>query len=174
MIQELGSEGVLDAWLADNQYTREAFRAELARQMAAAWMRDQIVAEVPAEAVQIHARQILLYNESEAQAVLQGLQAGDDFGLLALEYDPVGQGDLGWFPRGYLIYPQLEEASFSLEPGAISEVVPTELGYHILQVLESDPQRQLEPDARLALQQQALRDWVENRRQSAAIEIYLP
>jgi len=44
-------------------------------------------------------------------------------------------GDLGWFGRRQLA-PQLDEAAFQLDIGALSEVVETPRGYHLLKRLE--------------------------------------
>ena len=83
-------------------------------------------------------------------------------------------GDLGWFPRGYLPDKKLEEAAFSLQPDQFSAVIESPAGFHILQVLERDPQHPLSPDARLALQTQAVVDWLAQRRTQSQIEILLP
>ncbi len=163
-----------DAWLQENAYTEETLRADLRRQMAAAWMRDRVVAAVPETMLQVHARQILLYNSEEAQAVYAQLQEGTDFATLAAQYDPVALGDLGWFPQGYLPFPQVEAAAFALEPGAYSPVIQTDLGYHIVQVIERDEQRPLSADARLSLQERALQDWLQTRRQQSQIDILAP
>jgi parvulin-like peptidyl-prolyl isomerase len=53
-------------------------------------------------------------------------------------------------------------------------VIKTRLGYHIVQVLERDPQRLLDPDARLVLQTKAIRQWLEARQAQSNIEILLP
>jgi parvulin-like peptidyl-prolyl isomerase len=116
----------------------------------------------------------LLYNEEEANQVLDQLRAGTNFATLAAEYDPVASGDLGWFPSGYLTEPALDQAAFALQAGQYSEVIKTRLGYHILQVIERDPKRLLEPDARQALQEQALGQWLVEQRSQSQIEIYLP
>jgi peptidyl-prolyl cis-trans isomerase C len=102
------------------------------------------------------------------------LQNGADFAELAANYDPVAKGDLGWFPRGYLSEPALEEAAFSLQPGQYSNVIQTRLGYHILQVIERDPQRPLDPDARQVLQDKALQEWMSKARSQSDIQILLP
>lgn len=43
----------------------------------------------------------------------------------------LNHGMLGTFPRGKL-YPQLDEALFSLQEGALSEIVESEMGFHLL------------------------------------------
>jgi parvulin-like peptidyl-prolyl isomerase len=174
LVRRLGDQQKLVDWMASEGYTDESFRADLASSMAAAWMRDRIVAEVPTKAEQVHARQISLTSSAEADQVLARLQAGEDFAAVAAEYDPVAKGDLGWFPRGYLLDPRLEEAAFQLQPDEISPVVETETGFHILQVLERDPAHLLSSAARLKLQTQALREWLQARRSESTIQILLP
>lgn len=44
-------------------------------------------------------------------------------------------GDLGWQKRGQFV-PEFEAAAYTLEPGEISEVVETEFGYHVIQLIE--------------------------------------
>ena len=44
---------------------------------------------------------------------------------LAAEYDPVAEGELGWFPRGYLFDKELEDAAFGLQAGEYSQVIET-------------------------------------------------
>lgn len=174
LIDQLGDRAALESWMQTYGYDEAAFRRVLRRSIAAAWMRDQIAAGVPRTAEQVHARQILLYNVQQANEVLSLLKAGNSFGNLAAKYDPFTRGDLGWFPRGYLLDKKLEEVAFSLEPEAYSEIIETLAGYHILQVLERDPQRPLTPEALLALQMQAVQDWLSQRRSQSEIQILLP
>jgi len=171
LVAGVGGQQALQDWMAANQYTEETFRQDLARSIAAAWMRDQIIAEVPEVADQIHARQILLYNSDEANQALAELRAGADFADLAAQFDPLTKGELGWFPRGYLIDPALEQAVFELQPGGYTQVIETPSGFHIVQVIERDPQRPLSPDAKLVLQGQALADWLAERREQSEIQI---
>ena len=132
-------------------------------------MRDKIIAAVPSTAEQVHVQQILLYNEGTAQSFLIQLNGGADFDELALEADPITRGDLGWVPRGYLLDARFEEIAFSLAVGQHSDVIATEVGFHILRVLERDPGRPLSPDATLALQELALKKWIEEQRQQADV-----
>jgi len=171
---QLGGQAALDAWIGAHGYDSQGFRSALERSIAAAWMRDQIAAGLPATAEQVHVRQVLLYNSTTADDVLAQLKAGNDFGNLAVKYDPISRGDLGWFPRGYLLDQKLEEVAFNLQPQAYSDVIQTPAGYHILQLLERDAQRPLTPEARLALQTQAVQNWLQDRRSRAEIQHLLP
>jgi parvulin-like peptidyl-prolyl isomerase len=172
---ELGGEPALQDWMARRGYQPQAFRAALRRQAAAAWQRDQLAASVPQEAEQIHARQILAIDESVAQRALQQVQIpGTNFAAYAYRYDLQTGGDLGWFPRGYLTQPAVEKAAFALQPGEISALIQSEVGYHILQVISREPSRPISPDARRVLQHNALQAWLVDRRAAAHIEILLP
>jgi parvulin-like peptidyl-prolyl isomerase len=72
-------------------------------------------------------------------------------------------------PRGYLLDKKVEEAAFGLAVGGHSDVITTDVGYHILRILELDSNRPLSPDAYLALQEQALEKWVEEKREQASV-----
>ena len=168
---QVGGADALTQWQSAHGYTDADFRSALRRQMATAWMRDQVAASVPSTAVQVHVKQILLYNSDTAQQVLEQLQAGGDFDTLAAQYDPVTQGELGWFPEGYVLDPAVDEAAFSLEPGQYSNVIQTAAGYHIIKVIERDPARPLTSDARLVMQEKALADWLAQQRSQSTITL---
>ena len=170
----LAAQTDLLAWMTENGYTEESFRNALARSIQSAWMRDQILTGVPHAQEQVHATQILLYNSEEANQVYSDLQAGADFDRLAAAYDPIGRGDIGWFPRGYLTEPAIEEAAFNLQPGEVSPIIETRLGFHILKVTGRDPERMLEPEAYLALQAQALQRWLDDARAQSEIQVLIP
>jgi parvulin-like peptidyl-prolyl isomerase len=174
LVTQLGNEQALKDWYSAYGYDEGSFRQALSHSIAAAWKRDRIAAALPKTSEQVHARQILLYDAEQADEVYQQLQAGNDFGNLALKYDPLTGGELGWFPRGYLPDPKLEEAAFALQPEQYSPVIESMAGFHILQVLERNPQRTLSPEARLVLQAQAVADWLAQRRSESQIEILLP
>ena len=72
--------------------------------------------------------------------IAERIRGGADFADVALESseDPGSRsqgGDLGFFPRGRMV-PPFEEAAFSLEPGATSEVIRTTHGLHLIRVEE--------------------------------------
>ena len=174
LASQLGGMDKLDLWKSSYGYDDLAFQRTLQRNMAAAWMRDQITAEVGTTADQVHARQIRVNAEGEARAIQAQLQAGTDFTKLAGEYDPLTKGDLGWFPRGYLFQPTVEDAAFALQPGQFSSMIQTNIGYHFVLVIERDAQHPLSPDALLFLQHQAFSQWLKQKRSEAKIEILVP
>ncbi len=167
----VGGAEALSAWESEHGYTEQVFRSALKRAAESAWMRDKILAEVPSTAEQVHVQQILLYNQDTAQNFLNQLNGGADFDELASrpDVDPVTHGDLGWVPRGYLLEPKIEEAAFALTVGGHSEVISTNVGFHIVRILARDPQHALSPDAYLALQELALKKWIEEQRQQASV-----
>lgn len=65
---------------------------------------------------------------------------GEDFGTLAYLYseDPLSaqkNGELGFVQRGALV-PEFEGVAFKLKEGEVSNIVETQYGYHILQLIE--------------------------------------
>jgi len=158
---QVGGADALSAWMLEQGYSEQAFRSALRRGAEAAWMRDRIVSNVPGTAEQVHVQQILLYNQDTAQSFLTQLNGGADFDELALRADPLTRGDLGWVPRGYLLNKQIEDIAFGLEVGQYSDVITTDVGFHIIRILERDPNRLLSPDALLSLQELALKNWID-------------
>jgi peptidyl-prolyl cis-trans isomerase D len=82
---------------------------------------------------------------AKAQDVLKQLRAGGDFAELAKKYseDPgTAQkgGDLGYIVHGQTV-PEFDRVAFSAKINAISDIITTEYGYHIIQVLEKQPAR---------------------------------
>lgn len=67
------------------------------------------------------------------------LMAGGDFAELARKHSDDGSardgGDLDWSLRGTMV-PEYEAVAFQLAKGQISEVVETEYGFHIIQLIE--------------------------------------
>jgi peptidyl-prolyl cis-trans isomerase C len=171
----LGGAAALQDWQQRMGYTDESFRTGLRRSLEAAWQREKILEGVPQAAEQVHARQILVLTEAAAQQVLQQLnQAGVNFATLAFGYDLSTGGDLGWFPRGYLTQPAVEEAAFSLQAGEVSAIIKTDFGYHVIQVIERDENKPLTPEARQMLGRKALQRWLDEQRESAQIEELVP
>lgn len=171
LASEIGGREALSSWQSAHGYDDASFRIALKRSIEAAWMRDKIIADVPATAEQIHVRQILTYNEADARAALDQLNGGADFDALAARYDPFTRGELGWIPPGYLLDPRADEAVFALQPGEYTGVIATEAGFHIFKALAREA-RPLSPDALLKMQERALQQWLAERRATSVITIH--
>ncbi len=80
-------------------------------------------------------------------------------------------GDFGYFAQGTM-YPEINEALAKLEPGEISPVVKSPVGYHILQLTERHPD-----DLRLLYdryrREMAVRRWQSESLKNATVEDYL-
>ena len=108
--------------------------------------------------------------------MLQRLEAGEDFGTLAVEFstDPSAknnQGDLGWFGRGMMV-PEFEDAVFALEEiGDISEAVESQFGFHIIQLLGRE-ERPLDAGALQREKDTVFGEWLQKVKEDYDIEIF--
>ena len=80
--------------------------------------------------------------KAKAEDLLKQIKAGADFAKLAQENSDDKSnaskgGDLGWVMRGQMV-PEFEKATFALKAGQISDVVATNYGFHIVQVMEKE------------------------------------
>lgn len=154
--------------------SEEAFRALLGMNVLRRELQEALAEEVPTSGEQIHARHILVETEEEARAVLDRLEAGEDFAALANELSldtATEDGDLGWFARGQMVT-AFEEAAFALEAEEISDPIETTFGWHIIQLLERDPDRPFEEDVLEQLKAAALSEWLADQSLSDAVERY--
>ena len=107
-------------------------------------------AEIPTMPTQVEVAQIVIKPEittMQKDKIREKLNSfrdrvynGEDFKMLATLYsdDPGSAtrgGELGFVNRGDLV-PEFERAAFRLKEGEISEVVESQFGYHIVQLIE--------------------------------------
>jgi len=100
-------------------------------------------AEVEIGQIVIYAEPTLSQKQAakeKAQKIKEDIELGSDFGFQALLYsdDPgsaTKDGNLGYVKRGDLV-PEFEAVAYRLELNEISEVVETEFGFHIIQLLD--------------------------------------
>lgn len=175
-----GENGGFDSWLAANLYSEEEFRAALAIELMVEKMVAVITADVPAAVEHVHVRYIQVDNADSAQSILAQLDEGADFGDLAQRYSldrltaPFG-GDLGFFARGSLLVPEIEDVAFDLQPEEISDIITVTdpdsgiATYYIVQMIERDPDRMLTADLRHRLLQEAFDNWLAEQLQNAAV-----
>ncbi|QZY57514.1 peptidylprolyl isomerase [Crassaminicella profunda] len=85
----------------------------------------------------VQAKHILVKDEEKAKEVLKAIKEGKSFEDAAKEYSECPSkekgGDLGSFQKGQMV-PEFEKVAFELEVGAMSELVKTQFGYHIIKV----------------------------------------
>lgn len=140
---------------------------------------DALAAQIGQSAPQVHAAHILLPSKDAADAArIRIVDGGDDFATVARELSTdrataENGGDLGWFAREEMV-PPFADAAFALEPGAISEPVQSEFGWHLIRVEESDPDRPL-TDAQInRLRQEVVNRWLEAQRSALGVSASLP
>lgn len=102
---------------------------------------------------QVRASHILLKTEgkdenavrAQAEEVLKRAKApGADFEALAKQYSEDDSnkdrgGDLDYFGRGRMV-PEFEAAAFAMKIGEVSDLVKTSFGFHIIKVVDSQPE----------------------------------
>lgn len=113
---------------------------------------------------EFNASHILVETEEEAKALIERLNAGEDFAELAKEKStgPSGPngGSLGWFGPGQMVKP-FEDAVLAMEVGAISAPVKTQFGWHVIKLndkrAKSAPELdQARPELEAEIERQAI------------------
>lgn len=177
LILQIGGQERLDEWMQANFYSLESLLEALTKEILAARMVENIVAEMPLAADQVHASHILVVERATADYVYQQIQAGADFADLAQTYSTdtstrLSGGDLGWFPPGTLTMPEVEAVAFALEPGEVSQPVESQLGYHLVKCNERAV-HPLSPHALQRLRDEAVANWLNTQRETVTIEILI-
>ena len=131
-------------FLAIDQDVLKRTMAATPEEVAARYQQNIAMYETPE---QVRASHILFKTEGKddaavkkiAEGVLKQVRSGADFAKLARQYSEDGSkdkgGDLDFFPRGKMVK-EFDEASFTMKPGQISDLVKTQYGYHIIKVTD--------------------------------------
>src|SRR3989454_7191847 len=114
----------------------ESSRAQQPKRPAAISFRQIVI--VPKADPDANARALHL-----SDSLVAALRRGAVFGDVARKFsaDSASReqgGELGWFRRGVMVK-EFEDVAFHLRPGDISDPVPTDFGYHIIQVERVQP-----------------------------------
>jgi len=178
LVQDAGSQEAFQERLERSGMTLSDLQAQLRAELLRARVLERVQATVPERAEQVHARHILVDTRERAEALLGQIQAGADFAQLARTYSQDEStrdagGDLGWFPRGVLLAPEVEEVAFSLQAGQVGPVVQSQFGYHIVQTLERKQDEPISPEHRQLLQDRAVQSWLESLWNQAVIERFV-
>lgn len=175
--QSIEAPATFETWLSENLYSLDSFRSALYVELLAAEMVTLITDAVPASWEQVQARHILVATLEEAEDLRSQIIDGEDFDEIAKIYSidastrPAG-GNLGWFPEGYLLWPELNQAVSELQPGELSQVVQSELGYHLVELLARE-EHPLDYLARLYVQEEAVLDWLDQQKDMIDIQIFV-
>jgi len=178
LVQDAGSQEAFQERLERSGMTLSDLQAQLRAELLRARVLERVQATVPERAEQVHARHILVDTRERAEALLGQIQAGADFAQLARTYSQDEStrdagGDLGWFPRGVLLAPEVEEIAFSLQAGQVGPIVQSQFGYHIVQTLERKQDEPISPEHRQLLQDRAVQEWMESLWKQAVIERFV-
>lgn len=151
LIAQAAEEEGVDVGRQLARYREERLPAMLLEQMEAQWVPDEQAMRAWYQAnpgvgrldERRHVGQLVVATRAEAEALHRRILAGESLFVLAGQYsiDPYGRkrnGDMGWIREGRG-HPDLDRAIAGLEDGAISGVVQTPQGFHILTVLERRP-----------------------------------
>ena len=139
LLDQLRQKGKLRPIPPTDAQLRQFWEENKARQPkrpAAISFRQIVIAPQPDSAAKARARQL-------AESLVVALRHGAKFADVAKQYsaDSASReqgGELGWFRRGVMVK-EFEDVAFRLRPGEISDPVPTEFGYHIIQVERVQP-----------------------------------
>jgi len=172
VISATGDINVVKNWQNQYHYSDEGLHRTMERELAAAWMREKIFAEQLAQIKQIHTFQILTTDMETAKKAKEKLDLGLPFIDMAKQYDPLTGGDMDWIARGILVYPELEEALFSLQSGTYTDIIETSNGFHILYAAEISSERKLNSQSLQILQHKVLSSWLQTQREKAEIQIF--
>jgi peptidyl-prolyl cis-trans isomerase C len=131
---------------------------------------------------EIHALNILVEDQAQAENIVNQLNEGNDFSTLAKEFSISSSasegGDIGFVTKGTL-KTEIEEQLFILNPGEVSEIIPTENGFHIFKVLEKNPsgylgfdevKNEIEGQLLPLRQQEAFDEYLKNIEENATID----
>ena len=150
--------------MSDDDYVRLIVKPALARQQ----VEDALLKDVGQTAPQVHAEHILVDTKDLADQIYAELQAGANFEETAKEQSndtatAENGGDLGWFTKGQMVK-EFEDVAFSLQPGQISQPFQTQYGWHIVKVLETDPDRAMTDQQLTQYRDAIVKNWVDGQK----------
>ena len=188
----MGGQEKFDEFLENNKISKEFFKENLRKELLFNKHRDTFMAETNItekeakkyfetnkdDLVVIKASHILVKTEEEGKKVLERLNSGEKFDVLAQELSidkasAVEGGSLGYFTKGSMIS-EFEKAAFDLKVGEISDLIKTEVGYHIIYLEDrKDTFEALKDDIMKLLKEQKYLEAIQSLRNNAKVKVYL-
>jgi len=186
------SEGEFNEWyrqlLNESGLSEAEYKDIITTEQMRARLQDHLASMMPTVAEHVHLHIIAVSTLNEAENVITKWESGTSFSDLAKQYSldkTTGEkgGEVGWFPSGGVLTPQIEFEAFQLATGNISQPVasiadqeqpdgstaPTVVGYNLLMVSEKAI-RQLDDNALNVLKSKVLDTWFEQERQNYTIK----
>ena len=163
LIDEIGQE-TFDAQMEESELSREDLYEMERASLIGMKIREKVASDVPETAEFRRARHILCEDEDSCDEALKRIKDGEGFSDVAedVSVDTITAergGDLDWFSPGMLLSSELEQAIFSLEDRELSGPVATDIGYHIIELIEVDPDRELDEPQKHELREKLLLEW---------------
>lgn len=190
-LKEMEGQEKFDEFLESLQLSQEYFESNLRKELLFDKYRAEILKDVSIseesikeyfeenkeDLVVIRASHILVDSEEKAKTALNRLNNGEVFDKVAMDVSMDGSasngGDLGYFPKGQMIQ-EFEDAAFALKEGETSKLVKTEVGYHIIKLVDrKDSYDDLKDDIVLVLKEGKYTGKMQELRDKAKVEKYL-
>lgn len=190
-VRATGGEEEFKIYLEESDISKEFFRENLRKELLMNKHKKKIIEDLNISSeeaeeyfknnkddlILVKASHILVKTQEEGEEVLNRLKGGEEFSKIAEEVSVDKQssilgGDLGYITRGDRVL-EFEEAAFSLNVGEISEIIKTEVGYHIIKVENrKDTYESLKNDIGLLLKEDKYLSQIEKLRESGKVKIF--
>lgn len=192
-IEETGGQEAFDELLRRNDYTYDYFVENMRKGLMVEKHKESYLNSITIsdqeskdyfdlnneDIALIRVSHILLGSEEDANKILDRLKAGEDFATLATleslhSVSAAQGGDLGYIGKGYTTIVEFEDAAFALKEGEISDVVKSEVGYHVIKLEDKkDTYEELKENIVLTLKNDQYLANIQSQRDKAKVNIYL-
>lgn len=194
LIDSLGGETEFDSFLESNSMTREYFTNYTRNDILFNKHSEDFINNIDIsdedgkdffnenkeDLIVLKASHILLSSEEDGNRVLKALKDGESFEDLAIRESKdstsaVNGGDLGYIVKGkYAAVPEFDKAVFGLEVGEISDLIKTEVGYHIIRLDDRrDTFEELKDEIADLLKNQEYAKYVKDLEEKGKVVIYM-
>jgi foldase protein PrsA len=155
---------------------RDEFRQKIKADLLEEKLRNYFLFLSPKEEPQVRARVILVEDRGAANQAMDRIDAGEDFATVAREVslDSTSAekgGETEWTPRGTFPKGDVEDFLFAnAQPGQRSDVIETNVGVYILELIERDESRELDDTQKQIVASRQLQDWYDAQEEELTIE----
>ena len=177
--EKAGGDEKFVAWLTANQQTEQDAREQIKLDLLTNALTAKVLVQLPKTAEYVHAFHIVVNSEAEAEQILGQINNGAKFTALAEsksidDSTRADGGDLDWFTRGAgsVLWTEVEDAAFALQPDEVSPIVKSPIGYHLIKVVAREVRPLAEADTTF-FQQNALKQWMDGLKANAKIEKFI-